>query len=168
MPPVERGIGRRIARALRRPDGSILFGGPRPETDTYTVTLETELQAITAVRLEVLTDASLPHEGPGRQDNGNLHLTEFKLTAAPWPAAMPVPVALASAVADFNQDGWAVALAIDGKPETAWGIYPEVGKPHSAIFVLREPLKIDGGPGCRSFWTTAWRRPSDRPAPDCR
>ncbi|MEQ1913108.1 MAG: hypothetical protein ABMA15_30120, partial [Vicinamibacterales bacterium] len=37
---------------------------------------------VTAVRLELLTDDTLPHKGPGRQDNGNLHLSEFKLTAA--------------------------------------------------------------------------------------
>ena len=34
---------------------------------------------IAAVRLEVLTDDALPHKGPGRQDNGNLHLSEFKV-----------------------------------------------------------------------------------------
>ncbi len=66
-----------------QPDSSIRFGGPRPETDTYTIVAETDLQGITAVRLEVLTDDSLPLKGPGRQDNGNLHLSEFQVKAAP-------------------------------------------------------------------------------------
>src|SRR5262249_33148939 len=64
-------------------DGSLLSGGKRPEKDTYTVVVHTSLKGITAVRLEVLTDDSLPRKGPGRQDNGNLHLNEFAVVAAP-------------------------------------------------------------------------------------
>src|SRR5262249_13785166 len=76
------------------PDRSVRFGGPRPATDVYTVTAHTELRGVTAVRLEVLTDALLPHKGPGRQDNGNLHLNEFRVSAGPrggpaGPAAGP-------------------------------------------------------------------------------
>ena len=37
---------------------------------------------------------------------------------------------LQNASADFNQQDWGISKAIDGKPETAWGIYPEVGKSH--------------------------------------
>jgi hypothetical protein len=130
--------------ATPQSDGSLLFGGERPEKDTYTLTLETELAGITAVRLEVLADASLPHQGPGRQDNGNLHLSEFKLSAAPAAGGDAVALPMASAFADFNQASWDVAAAIDGKPETAWGIHPEVGKDHAAVFVLREPLRTTG------------------------
>ena len=36
-----------------------------------------------ALRLEVMADPSLPQGGPGRQGNGNLHLTEFVVTATP-------------------------------------------------------------------------------------
>jgi hypothetical protein len=71
------------ATLAKQPDGSLLAGGTRPETDTYTITATTELKGITAVRLEVLSDPSLPHQGPGRQDNGNLHLTDFRMQAAP-------------------------------------------------------------------------------------
>jgi len=126
-----------------QPDGSILFFGTRPERNTYTLTLETDLAAITAVQVEVLKDESLPHEGPGRQDNGNLHLSEFKLSVAPADGGAATPVAIASATADFNQEGWGVARAIDGDPATAWGIFPEVGKSHMAVFVLREPLQTN-------------------------
>src|SRR5205085_2379816 len=86
---------------------------------------------------------SLPHSGPGRQDNGNLHLSEFKLLAAPKSGEAAAPVAIAGAFADFNQDGWGVGAAIDGKPETAWGIFPQVGQSHAAVFVLPEPLMVD-------------------------
>ncbi len=93
----------------------------------------------------MLTDPSLPHHGPGRQDNGNLHLSEFRITATPLATLPPAalqgkPVAIARAIADFDQAGWGISRAIDGKRETAWGIYPQVGKPHAAVFLLKEPL----------------------------
>jgi cytochrome c553 len=127
-------------------DGSVRFGGPRPEVDTYTVEANADLRDITAVRLEVLTDDSLPHKGPGRQDNGNLHLSEFRVQAAPQrnPAAKQA-VVLQNPSADFNQEGWTIAMAIDGNPRTAWGIYPEVGKPHAAVFEFKDPVSFEGG-----------------------
>jgi hypothetical protein len=41
------------------------------------------LDRVTAVRVEVLSDDSLPQRGPGRQDNGNLHLSEVRVKVAP-------------------------------------------------------------------------------------
>ncbi|MBI1914989.1 MAG: PSD1 domain-containing protein [Planctomycetes bacterium] len=134
------------------PDGSLLSGGKRPERDTYTVVAHTDVRGITGIRLEVLTDDSLPHHGPGRQDNGNLHLNEFAVTAAPrltlsGGSRPPLARTLAwrGARADFDQQGWTIAHAIDGNPVTAWGIYPQVGKPHHAVFTLKEPLAHDNG-----------------------
>jgi hypothetical protein len=88
---------------------------------------------VTAVRLELLPDESLPHRGPGRQDNGNLHLSEFTLTADGKPLPLRNPSS------DYDQPGWTAAHAIDGNPKTAWGIYPQVGKPHEAVFELKDP-----------------------------
>jgi mono/diheme cytochrome c family protein len=130
----------------KQPDLSVRFGGPRPEIDTYTIQAHTDLQDITGVRVEVLTDDSLPHHGPGRQDNGNLHLTEFRVQAAPRSnPAQKKPVALQNPSADFNQDGWTIALAIDDNSRTAWGIYPQVGKPHVAVFEFAQPIRFTGG-----------------------
>jgi mono/diheme cytochrome c family protein len=128
------------------PDRSVRFGGPRPLVDTYTVTAHTNLRGITGVRLEVLTDLSLPEKGPGRQDNGNFHLNEFRVRAAPRTAPRAQKeVALTNASADFNQVGWTAAMAIDGNPRTAWGIFPAVGEPHHAVFEFREPVNFAGG-----------------------
>ena len=41
---------------------------------------KTKLKGITAIRLEVLPDPSLPAKGPGRAPNGNFVLNEFKVT----------------------------------------------------------------------------------------
>jgi hypothetical protein len=117
-------------------DLSVRFTGPRPEKDTYTLAARAD-GTVTALRLEVLSDSSLPHQGPGRQDNGNLHLSEVRVRIGDVPGA---PVAIASAFADFNQSGWDISRAIDGNPATAWGIYPEIGKSHEAVFVLKQPI----------------------------
>jgi cytochrome c553 len=133
--------------AATLPDGSVRFGGPRPAVDVYTITAATPLEHVAAVRLELLTDDSLPHRGPGRQDNGNLHLNEFTVRAGSRGAAEGAlrPAALAGATADFDQAGWTAAMAIDGKPATAWGIYPAVGRPHHAVFRFKEPVHFTGG-----------------------
>lgn len=134
------------ATLTKQPDGSVLSGGAKPATDTYTIVAASELRKISGIRLEVLTDDSLPMKGPGRQDNGNLHLNELVVTAAPKsnPAAAK-KLALKHPRADFNQEGWTIAFAIDGNKGTAWGIYPQVGKPHRAIFEIAEPVDYEGG-----------------------
>jgi hypothetical protein len=116
-------------------DGSVLFEGPCPETEVTTIRANVG-KGVQAVRLEVLTHPSLPKQGPGRQDNGNLHLNEFRANDGK-------PVRAIRAVADFDQDGWTAAKAIDGNPTTAWGIYPQVGKSHSIVFALERPVKGD-------------------------
>ncbi|MEW6305820.1 MAG: DUF1549 and DUF1553 domain-containing protein [Verrucomicrobiota bacterium] len=116
------------------PDGSLLAGGASPADEIYTVTVKTDLTNLTAVQLEVLTDDSLPKKGPGRAVNGNLHLTEFRALAATGASGDFQPVALQSPSADFNQDGWDIAKAIDANPQTAWGVHPQEGKAHVAVF----------------------------------
>jgi hypothetical protein len=120
-------------------DGSILFGGPTPDKDTYTITGTADASRITGVQVEVLADPSLPANGPGRAENGNLHLSEFRLQIDGKPAA------IGNATADFNQSGWEIGRSIDGNAESAWGIHPEEGKPHQAIFTLATPLECSPG-----------------------
>jgi hypothetical protein len=134
------------ATLTKLPDHSILSGGKRPDIDITSLSAHTDLQGITGVRVEVLTDDSLPHKGPGRQDNGNLHLNEFQVRAAPRSNINESKqVLLKNPAADFNQDGWTVALAIDGNPKTAWGIYPKVGQPHRAVFEFEQPVGFREG-----------------------
>ncbi len=124
------------ATLTKLPDGSILSGGVRPEKDTVTVIASLSLPKLTAIRLEVLADDSLPHQGPGRQDNGNLHLSEIEV----FIDGVDTPVALATAKADFNQQDWGIARAIDKQEPTAWGIYPKVGQSHAAAFEVQNPV----------------------------
>jgi hypothetical protein len=71
------------------PDGSLLARGEMPEKDTYTIKARTDLHGITAFRLEALPEDSLPSHGPGRADNGNAALTNFR--AALLPADLKLP-----------------------------------------------------------------------------
>ncbi|MEO7298681.1 MAG: PSD1 and planctomycete cytochrome C domain-containing protein [Verrucomicrobiota bacterium] len=131
----------------KQKDFSILASGESPKVDTYTIVAKTDLKGVTAVRLEVLTDASHPRNGPGRQpENGNFHLSEFRVAVAQKEnLAAPKAVSLQNASADFSQDNWPIAKALDGDTNTAWGVFPETGKPHLAVFELKENLTLEEG-----------------------
>ncbi len=126
----------------RQNDGSILASGPRPDRDTYTITARSPAPTLTAVRLEVLSDETLPKRGPGRQDNGNLHLSEFQLLLFEPGSKAAREISIGKASADFNQAGWGIEHALDRNEKTAWGIFPKVGESHYAIFALKEPLTL--------------------------
>jgi Protein of unknown function (DUF1553)/Protein of unknown function (DUF1549)/Planctomycete cytochrome C len=129
----------------RLADGSIQAAGTRPDKDTYKLTATTELGELTALRLDVLADEALPKKGPGRQDNGNFHLNEFEVQLIKPSATQPEKLKIMRAAADWDQDGWGVAKAIDGNPATAWGIYPKVGESHYAIFELEKKQALEPG-----------------------
>lgn len=124
----------------RQDDGSYLATGEAAEKDTYKIFAKTSVAKLSAIRLEVLPDDRLPSKGPGRQDNGNLHLSEIRVSLVPVAAPdKPHPLALQNPTADFNQQGWGIERALDGNAATAWGIHPEVAKPHQAVFEVKEP-----------------------------
>lgn len=73
-------------------DGSLRAEGVNPERDTYVVTAVTSVSGVTAFRLEVLPDPSLPNKGVGRSTHGNFVLGRFTVTAEPAnrPSSRPV------------------------------------------------------------------------------
>ena len=129
---------------LRQPDGSILAGGNFPAQDQYTVTARTDLQGITAIRLEVLADDRLPAHGPGAAPNGNFVLSEFKMFASK-DGQDPQPITFRKATADFSQNGFPIAAAIDNNPGTGWAVDPQQGRSHAAVFELASPIGFDDG-----------------------
>lgn len=137
-------------------DGSILASGKNPTTDTYTLTFKNVPKGVTALRLEVLPDDSLPKKGPGRAGNGNFVLSEFvvkQVIADTLDEAVP----LQNATATYEQTGaadanpykkWAVAAAIDGdaKGKTwGWAVMEKVGQPHAAVFETLNDLTLADG-----------------------
>ena len=124
------------------PDGSVSAGGTRPAKDTYTVTAATTLTNVTALRLEVLASDALPKRGPGRQHNGNLHLSEVEVRVLEAGSTNSTKLKIKCATADFNQDGWTIQHALDGNEKTAWGIYPRIGESHLAVFEFESPVQL--------------------------
>jgi len=128
------------------PDGSFLVSGDDPPADdlvTVTITIHQPLQQIVALRLEALPHDSLPGKGPGRGDKKrpNFVLHEFTATLTA-PAANPASLSFKSATADFSQQNWDVAGAIDGRAETGWAIAPRFAAPHQATFHLASPTTL--------------------------
>ena len=79
------------ATLTKQADWSLLASGGAGTVDTtYTVTAFTPLTGITGFRLEALTNASLPNNGPGRAVNGAFQLQEFQVGVQPaWTNPHP-------------------------------------------------------------------------------
>jgi hypothetical protein len=146
---------------LPQPDGSLLAQGYAPTKQQTRFEITTNIPAITAFRLEILTDPNLPLGGPGRSIYGTGALSEFRVEAA--AAATPEkrkPVKLVKATADVNPPETPLpaiyddkkgtkrvtgpaAFAIDGNADTAWGF--DVGPsrrnvPHEIVFAAEKPV----------------------------
>src|SRR5262249_32267731 len=148
-------------KMYRMKDGSYLCAGYAPTKHDVTVNITTQVQNITAIRLEQLNDPNLPLGGPGRSIKGTAALTEFKVRAKPagksegaeWvkfvratadvnPAEAPLEAIYDDKSGKQRVTG-PIDFAIDGKDETAWGIDIGPGrrnKPCKAVFVAEKPV----------------------------
>ncbi|MGE5194880.1 MAG: DUF1549 and DUF1553 domain-containing protein, partial [Deltaproteobacteria bacterium] len=122
--------GAMLAKAA---DNAILAGGPNPAKDSFTISAKIKMPQISGIRLEALPDPSLVNSGPGRADNGNFVLTEL------IAVVHGKPVGLTAISADFEQQGFPITGAVDGKNDTGWAVSPEFGKPHTALFEVKTP-----------------------------
>jgi hypothetical protein len=129
-------------------DGSVLASGKFGDIDIYTVSglIETA-EPITAMRLEVLADPILPSKGPGRADNGNFVLNEFRVSAKPLdkPDANPMAIKLTALQALFSQDGYPVQNAVDGNLATGWATFGRLGQDNAALFKFDKPVSGPAG-----------------------
>jgi mono/diheme cytochrome c family protein len=133
------------ATLTRKDDHSILVSGTNTANDTYTLTAAVDEPDLTAIRLEALPENHLSGHGPGRSVNGNIVLTDVRISAGPGSdPSTQKQLKIKAASADFSQDNFPISNAIDSDPKTGWAIDPEVGKPHAAVFELEEPLHHEG------------------------
>jgi len=124
------------AKLTKEKDLSIFASGPNGK-GAYTFTAAVPA-GVTGVKLELFADSRLPSKGPGRPPNGNFVLTEL---TAKWAQAdspqKTLPVKLQNAQADYSQDGYPVASAIDGKVAATgngWASSPQLGVNRTAVF----------------------------------
>ena len=126
---------------LRRlEDFSVLAEGAPSDRETYVVEGWSRLRKVTAVRLEALTDESLPKKGPGRAGNGNFVLNEFRFEVN------GVPVPFSQALADHSQPDYAVSNLLRPKAGKGWAINGAAGSSNvnrTAVFVLKEPVETN-------------------------
>ncbi len=126
-------------------DGSYLSIGEVPSQDAITLTTSVQKITVHALRLEALAHASLPHQGPGRADNGNFALGDIRLTlkgAASDTSELPKFVA-ARATHEQNSASLSVAASIDSDPVSGWAVDGQIGTDHAAVFQLDKPLVIE-------------------------
>ncbi len=121
-------------------DGSFVVSGENADFDTFTFTAPVPVPGITAVKLEALADPSLKKNGPGRAENGNFALSDFKFMVTPAGSSNQVEAKFVKATVTFEQKGLPVAAGIDLDPKSAWAIDPQFGTNHAAVFELASPL----------------------------
>lgn len=132
-------------------DKSVLISGePAPDKDTYIIEVRTKLTGIRGIKLEALTDDSLPGKGPGRGDEKrpNFVLNNFIVTTASADKPEQTrPVKFVSASASFSQGNYPVAnlLKTDNDSRGGWAINPKFHEPHWAVFEAPDPIGFPEG-----------------------
>ncbi len=138
-------------------DKSVLVSGESPATDTYELAVDSSSDSWNALRIEVLPDASLPNQGPGRAGNGNFVLSEIRVNLLAADGSVLQPIGLSRATATYEQTGaadgnpygkWAVEAAIDGEKHGAkwgWAVMERAGQMNSAVFELANDIRIPEG-----------------------
>jgi hypothetical protein len=151
---------------LPLPDGSFLAQGYAPTKHRVKMTVRTDVQPITAFRLELLLDHNLPLGGPGRSIRGTGALSEFEVEAASaLTPNKPAKVKFTKATSDLELPEEALdpiyddrskkkrvtgpaSFAIDGKGDTAWGSDAGPGRrnrPRKAVFTAATPVGFPSG-----------------------
>ncbi len=145
--------------------------GYAPTKHTVKLTTTVEPAAITAFRLELLTDPNLPLGGPGRSFKGTCALTEFAVEAGAAakhgrsrrgsssprrPPTSSSPRRRSSRTSTTSRTRSAstgpVGFAIDGKDETAWGIDAGPGRRNvAAQGRLRRSRRRSSAPAAREL-----------------
>jgi serine/threonine protein kinase/WD40 repeat protein/tetratricopeptide (TPR) repeat protein len=134
-------------RAL--PDGSILAGPGDCTVESYDIGCVCPLRRVTAFRIDVLPHPSLPGSGPGWGSAGNFHLTELQISLQ-RASGQATTLAVASAAADYVRQLDARISTADGPAgvsdndhRTQWDVLGQLGRPHSLVLQLAEPIELD-------------------------
>ncbi len=134
----------------QRDDGATLVSKPSQRGDTYTITARCPLDRVTAVRLEVLTDPSLPYLGPGWHEIGDFQLAAIRA----WSSNSTMSENATGQVFLFD-DAWATYFwngpssidirgPIQPQSKKCWSVCGQTGMSHHAIYALSVPADTSG------------------------
>ena len=161
-----RQLGEMSQRYLPQGDSSVLAQGYAPTKFTESFEAKTDLDGITAFRLELLPDPNLPCGGPGRSIYGTCALSEFAVDASPVDRPeKKTRLKFVKATSDYDQPErpleatfddktntkritGPVKFAIDGNGNTAWGIDAGPGRRNvarKAVFRCDKPVDFKEG-----------------------
>ncbi len=133
-------------------DGSWLAIGNAPPKEVLSIVAKSDLRIADKLRLEALTDDSLPHRGPGRADNGNFALGDVQVSVV-TPAvnvggeqsdtSHPVMLRRAAATHQQNTETLSVNASIDKDPISGWAVDGGgIGKDQAAVFEFGEAIEL--------------------------
>ncbi len=128
-------------------DGSVLASGPNPGEAIYTIDASTLLPTVTAVRMEALSDGSLPKSGPGRDPYGNFQINGIEIEADGKPATIK-SIRADDAVGGTNFDAFfPKSLPRGAVAPRGWRIdasREEKRVARQIVFALEQPLASPG------------------------
>lgn len=122
-------------------DSSVLFTAPGPETSTTTLQFPGLKGKFTNLRIEALTDDSLPGKGPGRTPHGNFVLSELEVHVGGQFVKLTQPTA------NVEQPSYPITAAIDGKNDTGWAVQilgQDIHDNKTATFTFENPVDLNG------------------------
>lgn len=129
-------------------DGSILAGGPIPDTEVHEITFEANRE-IGALRLDYLMDPRFPESGPGRSSIGNVILTNVEIErASSADPSVITKLHVADAFADFSRmdTKYQIGNAIDDDASSGWSTGSHIKRDNrTAVFVLDANTPINSG-----------------------
>lgn len=130
-------------------DQSYLATGQAPLKDEWTFDFDLTPGTYRSIRVEALSDPSLPQKGPGRGGNGNFALTDLGLELVTSPdgakddPASKLSFSKARATFEQNNHSLAVAASIDSDPSSGWAVDGKIGMSHAAVFEFAKELTVD-------------------------
>ena len=131
-----------------RDDGSILTAGTLPKHDTLTVVVSPPAGKVSGLRLETLRHESFTKKSLARAPgNGNFVLSGITVTWIRNGDGGEQAIAIRDAVASFEQKGWPVRNALDGKSETGWAVDGQTTSDKDPLAVFRFAALIDVAAG---------------------
>ncbi|HTM49944.1 MAG TPA: PSD1 and planctomycete cytochrome C domain-containing protein [Bryobacteraceae bacterium] len=129
-------------------DRSVLVSGEHPDKDVYTITAETRLPKVTAFRLELLPDPSLPGGGSGRGAGGKSMLTLFEARMEPLGGGKSKSVDLATITPSATGAGAVPIQALKSRAQLRRGWFvDDVTRPEFAV--IEPPATLDLKEGAR-------------------